>query len=353
MPTAPDPTQMSPATLILVAIAVISTGLAIIEWGRRRRFQRRLLRLRERVESLRHPSGEMPILPPPRRSGEQAMIEDLLKREMAYTAELTLAQEVQRRLLPRHFPFADHVRFATGYDACTQVGGDLFGAFPVTNRVVGFYIADACGHGVSAALMTAVVKTTLEMQGATLASVVGTEGGGAALLDARNTGERLRGLMGALNASLHRVCPPGSFVTLLIGVLDMVTGEVQLATAGHPGPLVWRAATRQLQQIDPPSNVPLGLDDPMEFETTELHLKPGDRLVLLTDGIVERTNRAGEHFGWDRTRDLIAAAPPPATPDDWVASVSDALREFGEGTANPDDQAMMVVEWTLPMRDRS
>jgi phosphoserine phosphatase RsbU/P len=180
-------------------------------------------------------------------------------------------------------------------------------------------IADVSGKGISAALLMAFVRPVIR-------AALDRSGTPAAALERTNR----------ILASERRT---GLFVTALCGVVDLESGEVTLANAGHEPPILVPAdgPAREVEGGGPL----LGAFERLDLQETRLQLAPGDRLLTYTDGVTDATGQTGERFGDARLFDAIGAAGH--SPDDLVASITQAVGAF-RGAAEPaDDVALLVV----------
>jgi serine phosphatase RsbU (regulator of sigma subunit)/ABC-type transporter Mla MlaB component len=179
-------------------------------------------------------------------------------------SDLDRAEIIQRALLPQEPPELDGWCVETLYRSGSSVGGD-------------FYVADAAGHGVAAAMLSVLFKLRLNL----------TEGGGRVLMP----GEVLRNL----NNRLHEtVSAPGAFITAVYILLDRQTGQARIASAGHP-PCIWTTPGgdyRLLERTGPA----LGLNAEAHYEEREIQIGVGDRLLLYTDGVL---GEATEPVEWE------------------------------------------------------
>ena len=182
--------------------------------------------------------------------------------------ELALARRLQESFLPQHLPQLPGVRFAVNYKPCGQVGGDFYDVFRLDERHVGFYVADAMGHGVPASLLTIFVKRGVrakEINGQSYRLVPPEE-----VLQKIN-----RDLIDQAVADLP-------FITMVYGLLNVQSGELRYARAGHPHPLYIPAeGPPRLWQT---TGSLLGVFD-TQFKVQTEQLRPGDKLVLYTDGM--------------------------------------------------------------------
>lgn len=195
--------------------------------------------------------------------------------------ELELAQRLQASFLPQSLPQVPHVRFAVHYLLCGRVGGDFYDTFRLDERHVGFYVADAMGHGVPASLLTVFVK-----KGVRAKEVFGNQ---YRLLPPDE-------VLGRLNRDLiDQQLSEQPFITIVYALLNNDDGSVQVARAGHPYPLyVPRQGEPVLWKQE---GMLLGVAE-SRFPTKTYHLRPGDKLILYTDG-VDQAELAGHEPGVD------------------------------------------------------
>nr|WP_236646877.1 PP2C family protein-serine/threonine phosphatase [Micromonospora acroterricola] len=232
------------------------------------------------------------------------------------TVPFTLAAEIQRRLLPASFTCeADSFTLAGWLEPAASIGGDTFD-YSVARDLLHLSITDAVGHGVHSAL-----TATLCVSG---------------LRNARRRGGTLLEQAQAADEALIANAPAGSpFATGLLGRLDLATGILTVVNAGHPTPLLVRDHTAQPVAL--PANRPFGILRDKPYQTAEIELQPGDRLVLLTDGMLERSAAA---------LDLPARLPHLSAlhPREVVRLLGDLVLEAA-GPVLPDDACLLVLDW--------
>lgn len=207
------------------------------------------------------------------------------RQNRAMMHDMETARSVQRALIPRDEASLKttglHVAFA--YEPAQHVGGDILDVIPVVDGRVLFFIGDAMGHGVQAALVMSIVKT--------------------ALIGAAASDPQPAVVLSTINRIVAQLCEE-RFVTAACCLVDAEERRVEVSLAGHPGPLVYRARTQRIEQ--PVSNCyPLGLEASTEFETTVLELGSDDAVLLFTDGIVETFSSTDEQYDDQRLRDLF------------------------------------------------
>lgn len=236
------------------------------------------------------------------------------EHEIAETLQDAMAIQPERvsglRLAHRYLPAPGKGR----------IGGDFYDLFPLRDGAVGFVIGDVCGKGLKAAMTTMKARSALR----------------AIALDDSDPSH----VLGAVNAYLRRELPADSFVTALFGTIEPGTGTVRIAVAGHPEPVV--CGRPELELPDHFRAPPLGVMPTFEVGTWEIHLDPGESLVLVTDGVLEATD-AGVQFGQERLIDLLHAIPCHASADAIVDAVLVALDEHA-GRQLDDDVAVVALQ---------
>ncbi len=263
-----------------------------------------------------------------------AAAEHALREEAARVAgEMEAARRIQLGSLPdAGTAFPGEKRFAVSalIEPAREVGGDLFDFFMIDDRRLCFLIGDVSGKGVPASLFMAVTRTL-----------------------SRSFATRLPGgpseIVSAANQDLSSGNVETLFVTMLLGVLDVTTGELELVNAGHDAP--WRMRERQAPQLAVAApgagGPPLCVLDDFTYTVQRLRLAPGERLCMVTDGITEAANAAGELYGNARLRQALAQAGEGGA-DTIVQTLRQDVGRFVAGAEASDDLAILVVHWFGP-----
>ena len=253
---------------------------------------------------------------------ERAELERLAE-ELRRQKELTLATSIQSAALPSEFPpfpsIADCVDIYAQMRAAKEVGGDFYDFYFVSEHRLAFVVADVSGKGVPGAMFMMRAKTTLN--------------------DLLSRDGSLGEAVAAVNARLAEGNDANMFVTAWIGVLDLETGSLEYVNCGHNPPLI-RYADGRLEWLRHSSGLALAALDGVAYEPHTLVLRPGDRLFLYTDGIVEAQSH-GEFFGEDRLAAAIDVDIPDAKSACHVVSL--AVDAFAAGEQQADDITMLAV----------
>lgn len=246
--------------------------------------------------------------------------------------QLRLAQRLQMDFLPRRLPALETVRFAARLEPAAWVSGDFYDIFRLDERHVGFYVADAVGHGIPAALLTVFVKKSLQtkrIDGKRYELIWPDEA--LCLLNAD-----------LLSAELHEA----PFVTMVYGIYNEATRECVYARAGHPKPLLL-GPKGTLQSLEAEGPL-LGIFSTATFEARRQRLDPGQRLLLYSDG-AERVE-TGRRASPERLLEIIQTSsllPIEALLD----SVLDAVRGATGGDHLADDVTLVALEVATDEKD--
>jgi sigma-B regulation protein RsbU (phosphoserine phosphatase) len=182
--------------------------------------------------------------------------------------EMELARRLQESFLPQSLPQLPRVRLAVKYKPFAQVGGDFYDVFRLDEQHLGFYVADAMGHGVPASLLTIFVKRGVRAKE--------INGQNYRLIPPTDVLQRLN------RDLLEQQIPDLPFITMIYVLFNHVTGTLQFSRAGHPYPLyVPKNGKPTLWQVE---GSLLGVFE-TRFHLQTHELKPGDKLLLYTDGM--------------------------------------------------------------------
>jgi len=256
-------------------------------------------------------------------------IEQLREHSRRLDEQLRLAQRLQMDFLPRRLPAMDGAAFAARLEPAAWVAGDFYDIFRLDEQHVGFYVADAVGHGIPAALLTVFVKKSLRTK-----HIEGKH------YDLIPPAEALRLLNADLLSAELQETP---FITMVYGLYNEATRECTWARAGHPEPLLLDSSAA-LEPLDGGGPL-LGIFPDAAFDTCTRILEPGQRLLLYSDGAerVEHPRRSNP----DRLREVLQTAallPLEALLD----AVLDAVRGATGGRRLADDVTLVALEVAGP-----
>jgi serine phosphatase RsbU (regulator of sigma subunit) len=240
--------------------------------------------------------------------------------------ELKMAARVQQDFLPKTLPAIGRVRFSTLYRPAGFVSGDLYDVMRLDESHVGFYMADAVGHGIPAALLTMFLKNALVTK-----QILP---GGYRLLPPGETLARLNDSLVEQNLS------QATFATAVYGIIDVNTLEIRLARGGHPSPLRLKR-NGEIASLDAEGSL-LGIFPNEHFEETTVQLEAGDRLFLFTDGVEvafsgDRSMDTQQWCGELRARHLLST-------EAIIADFAQMLDRTAATAQLKDDLALIVMD---------
>ncbi|MCU0908848.1 MAG: SpoIIE family protein phosphatase [Rhodobacteraceae bacterium] len=218
-----------------------------------------------------------------------------------------------------------------------RVGGDLVGWFQVNARRVGFYAIDVSGHGVASAMLAARLAGIL--------TSVTPEANVALSLSGRNRADPWPPEVAAarLNRLLIDQIGTDQYLTCIYAETDLKTGKVALVQAGHPHPYVLRA-DGTVERVGQ-GGLPIGLIAEARYSRVEVVLQPGDRLLLMSDGLTEATDGDGQELGEDEVVRL-ALAHRDLPLDEMLEAMVWRLSERSGSTEFADDVSAVAYEFT-------
>lgn len=254
------------------------------------------------------------------RERERATFRELESAHDAFEAELRSVGDLQRHLLPPLPAGLSGYDIAVRYATSSRAGGDYYDFLPSADRL-GVVVADASGHGSPAALLMGMARLLFRNSWA--------------------PGVTPGGILTRVHASLIGNAPAGAFVTACCLAIDVTSGRIEYALAGHPRPLVSRAGPTRVEALDAPDGPPLGVLQGPHYTTCASELGPGDSLFVYTDGLSEAMDLDGVMFGEERVRELLACDGWRSA-DDLCESVTTAVREHS-GRSSPEDDITIVA----------
>lgn len=254
-----------------------------------------------------------------------AVVNNQLYKESADRArmqqELDVAHTIQASFLPDGSPNIPGCSVATHWQAARQVGGDFYDFLPLSDGKWGIVIADVADKGVPAALFMAVSRTILRTV-------------------AFNREDPAHVLM-RTNEIIAREARSDLFVTVFYGVWDPATERFTFANAGHNPPLLLQPSG-SFQQL-PGHGIALGVLPETHMKSQSMQLRPGETIILYTDGVTEALNEDFDEFGLERLQVAArAAARRPA--GDLVKHITDNIRDHTGQTPQFDDMTLIVLK---------
>lgn len=247
--------------------------------------------------------------------------------------EQRLAARLQRDFLPHQLPTIPGFNFSYLFRPASYVSGDLFDLARLDEHHLYFYLVDAVGHGMPAALLTMFLKQALrnkEITGSTYRIVP--------------PGEALASLNSLL---VDQDLSQATFATALYGIIDTRTNEVTVASAGHPSPLLIN--TDGTQSLIPTDGGLLGIFANETFPETKLTVTPGQRLLLYTDGVELAFHDDADNFDTERWRTILQnyhQLPPADLLNTFAREIDGQIGSL----SSKDDLTMVLIEFAKDAR---
>ncbi len=241
--------------------------------------------------------------------------------------DLVIAKRIQESALPRTFPpFPEIGTFDifASMDAAKEVGGDFYDYFLIDDRTLGLLIADVSGKGIPGALFMMAAKAMIE--------------------NYLSTGMEPAEAIASANRRLCANNDAGMFVTVWAATLDWQTGHLTYVNAGHNFPLLRHGQGGSWEWLKAKCGLFLGTFEMAKYRQETLTLKPGDELVLYTDGVNEAFNPDEEEYGNDRLEAFLAAHAD-VHPRELVRSLRSDVARWADGAEQSDDVTILALEY--------
>ncbi|MGA3293337.1 MAG: SpoIIE family protein phosphatase [Candidatus Acidiferrales bacterium] len=235
--------------------------------------------------------------------------------------ELTIARDIQQALLPRGFRDFPYLAVSGTNLSCLAVGGDYFDVFPMSDERTAFLIADVSGKGLGAALVTTMLQGALS----------GLAMGGADPV----------AVFRHLNSFLCEHTDVGRYATVFFGILEK-NGQLEYINAGHPSPLLLRP--EEIAEAFTEGCCPVGLLPEVDYAAARIQLRPGDTLILFSDGVTEAMDTRQEMYGVSRLRDILAGRHD-APLEDLQKIALESVQNFARGASQADDITLLLVRY--------
>jgi phosphoserine phosphatase RsbU/P len=263
--------------------------------------------------------------------------DELRAKNAQLEADFNMAREIQEMFLSQQYPTFPHsaapeesaLRFSHRYLPAAAVGGDFFNIFAITDTTAGIFICDVMGHGMRAALITAIMRGLVE----------------ELMPVAADPGKFLTEINRSLNAILRRTREP-FLATAFYVVADVVSGELRFSSAGHPSPFHVRREAGKVEPIkfwDARHGPALGLFDKSTYPTNRCPIAINDVVLLFTDGLYEVDKETHEEYGQDRLLAAVRARynlPTERLLDELLQDV----QRFSSAKEFEDDVCLVAME---------
>ncbi|MCA9250283.1 MAG: SpoIIE family protein phosphatase [Phycisphaerae bacterium] len=309
-------------TSVLVIIVFAGSTIAFRHWVRRP-----LAELCGSVASIG--SRDFGARAPVRGSGEikflAKSINDMADRLHVYDrvqqSAMRRARDIQRSLLPKQLPNQPTLEFAEFFEPTESIGGDIFDVLELADGRIMVAIFDVSGHGIPAALNTALLRT--------------------AFRQCARSGKNLQKIAHEINRELVEIGYAGEFATSLLLCIDADSERFSVISAGHDPPIVLRQSGH-IEHLDC-GGLPLGVVESSSYEAAYATLAVGDRVYLFTDGVHEVFDQNDQFFGRENLQRAIEHTAK-ATLQDQVNAIINSVIAFQQSSAFPDDVTFFAFE---------
>jgi phosphoserine phosphatase RsbU/P len=247
------------------------------------------------------------------------LYEEIERQERRLERDLSLARELQSRLLPQTNPKLAHLDVAAKFVPARTIGGDLYDFIPYSMSRLGIVIGDVSGKGAPAAIYAALVSGIIRSH-APIEPAPGE-------------------MLSAVNLSLAERRIEAQFVSIIYAVWDDAQRTLTVSNSGLPRPIFVHDGKNEVIEA---TGLPLGLFDEAEYDEFEFRMKPEDMFVFFSDGILDARNSNGELFGRGRTERVVAGCADKSA-SCVVDSIFKAVAEHSAGVEAFDDQTVVAI----------
>ena len=268
-------------------------------------------------------------MPKQKSNNKIEMLEAGPQAHSAMDEDLLIARKIQKAMVPQCLPAVEGLEMASLYLPSGAVGGDLFDVIQLTEDILVLVIFDVAGHGVSAALISAMAKVSFSNH---IRSVTSP-----------------RTVMERVNSEMIRNISADYYLTALVAYLDMHDNKLTYCNAGHTYPIIFKRKERTLVPLCS-TGVFVGVSDKGYYEEKSVHLNPGDWLFLFTDGIYRMFKADNELLSRKLLEKEILKLTADGSPQSFVASLQKRHDRRSLDGDMDDDVTAVVVEFLTQSR---
>jgi sigma-B regulation protein RsbU (phosphoserine phosphatase) len=247
--------------------------------------------------------------------------QEILQKELV-EKEIGIAASIQQKLLPKELPEIPHYDVDATAVPCHTIGGDFYDIISLPDQRYAFVVADVSGKGIPASLLVSTLHASLH-------AYIQTE-------------LSLTELVKKLNLLVHRNTTPERYITFFISILDPKNDTFTYVNAGHNFPFLAGPHRPAMEMLES-GGMPLGMFETADYETRVVEIKPGDLLVMYTDGITEAMDKSLHEYGEERFRRCVERVLRLPASQVRESVISD-IHGFTSGHAQSDDLTLMVLK---------
>ncbi len=241
-------------------------------------------------------------------------------------SELRIAQQIQLGMIPKLFPpYPDtpEIDLYAKLEAAKEVGGDMYDFFFIDDTHLCLAIGDVSGKGVPASLLMAVTRTLLRAKA--VSGISSDE------------------LVNSIKKDFQDIHDSKLFVTFFLAIVDLSNGEMNYTTAGHNPPYLIKGY-KDIIMLESEPGLPLGVKIQKTYHSENIRLKPGDKVILYTDGITEAMNANSELFGEDNLKDVLISLFDEDVKNT-AEGIFNVVKTFAGETEQYDDMTLVVFHF--------
>lgn len=253
--------------------------------------------------------------------------QELVRVRQETEMELDMAKQVQQGMLPKTLPRLDGYEVGAAYAPTGKVSGDFYDFIPLDGDRIFMLMTDVSGHGVPAALVTAMAKMAFDRH--------------------VKAGLSVAQILTNVNVDLCAAINTDHYLTAFAGILDLRTGRLIYSRVCHPYPVIYRHETRTLEHLQMRGGFFLGMFEDNSYTEQETYLNPGDLLFVYTDGINESFNSKDELYGRKRL-DAVIQKFAPMGASETIAQAQMDKERFSEGRQSLDDISIFAIKRRAP-----
>ena len=252
-------------------------------------------------------------------------------------ADIGRARLVQEKFLPNpnKMPYKDKIDWASLYIPAVEVGGDYFDVQKTKENRVAILFSDVCGHGMAAAFITAILKTTFHTWA--------------------ERGELLEDLIRELNSNLYRLTPDDSFSAVFATLYDPSTGRLDYINGGHhPEPwFIPKLKDKPICSLNKARNMILGVMEDIEIITSYEVLNKDDIVLLASDGVIESQDIDGENYSIEQFENFLESRRDSSA-EELVNSIIEEIERYSKDAEQGDDRTILAFRIKkIPDKDLS